>query len=79
MLPISKLKDARKGAKVTKREAAKVINRHQDTVTRIEDGDILPQLEDMARAYGFNICLLSPAECAILQGIELKIAENEQK
>ncbi len=79
MLPISKLRDARRAAKVSKQEAAKHINKHKDSITRLEDGDILPQLEDLCRLYGFNICLLTDAELEILQGIVPFLGKNGGK
>lgn len=79
MLPISKLSEARRGAKVSKQGAAKVINKHKDSITRLEEGEILGQLEELARLYGFNICLLTDAEYGILQGIAPFLAKNGAK
>jgi transcriptional regulator with XRE-family HTH domain len=79
MLPISKLKDARKAAKVSKKAAAEAIGKHMDAVTRIEEGAILGQLEDMARLYGFNILLLSAGETEILHAFEAVFGKKGAK
>lgn len=79
MLPISKIKDARKAAKVSKAEAAKAISKHIDSITRLENGELLPNIEHLGRLYGFNICLLTEQEYAILQGIVPFLAKNGVK
>ena len=66
MLPLHKLKEARKAAKVSKEVAAKRINKHADSITRIEEGGQLTDLEELASAYGCNIVVLSASEKQII-------------
>ena len=62
MLPIHKLREARKGAKVGMEGAAKAIKAHRDTVKRLESGDILTNIDTLAELYGCRAVLLSEKE-----------------
>lgn len=58
-LPLHKLSLARKAAKVSKQEAAKAIKCHLDKITRIENGSILNELEDLATEYKCQIIIVN--------------------
>lgn len=66
-------------AKVSKRDAAKEIKRHIDSITRLEDGDILPIIEQLAALYGFHAVLLSPLELEFLRQNSDFLAKIGQK
>lgn len=65
MLPIYKLQDARKRAKVGRRDAGKAIKAHQDKVKRLEEGQLLEDIDALAKLYGHRAVLLSDAEYEI--------------
>lgn len=62
MLPMHKLKEARKGAKVGMEGAAKAIKAHRDTINRLESGDILTNIDILAELYGHRAVLLTDKE-----------------
>jgi transcriptional regulator with XRE-family HTH domain len=82
MLKLSNIRAARKAAKKTLQDAGTAINAHKDRISRIEKGEGLAkitELEDLCRLYGFNICLLTDAEYAIMCGIVPFLAKNRGK
>ena len=82
MFKLCDIRRARKGKKLTIDTAGRAIGAHRSRISRIEDGTgkaTLTELETLAVAYGFNICLLSSAEFGILQGINAVIEQNTPK
>ena len=82
MLTNIDLRAARRAAKLSQEEAGKLINVKRDTILSYEKGNSKPSIaviEQLLRAYGFNICLLSSAEFGILQGIKAVIEQNTPK
>jgi len=82
MLKLSNIKEARRAVKKTLQDAGTAINAHKDRISRIEKGEGLVkigELEDLCRLYGFNICLLTDAEYAIMCGIVPFLAKNREK
>jgi transcriptional regulator with XRE-family HTH domain len=82
MFKLCDIRRARKGKKLTIDTAGRAIGAHRSRISRIEDGTgkaTLAELETLTVAYGFNICLLTDAECGILQGIKAVIEQNSPK
>lgn len=82
MLANIDLRAARRAAKLSQEEAGRLINVKRDTILSYEKGNSKPSIaviEQLLRAYGFNICLLSHAELGILQGIKAVIEQNSPK
>lgn len=62
MLPIYKLQDIRKASKTGRRGAGKAIKSHQDKVKRLEEGQLLWDIDALAKLYGHRAVLLSDKE-----------------
>lgn len=80
MLKLCDIRRARKGKKLSIDTAGRVIGAHRSRISRIEDSTgkaSLSELETLASAYGFNICLLTDAECGIFEGIKAVIEQNK--
>ncbi len=76
------LRAARKAKKLTQTDAGKLIGVNRNTIHSYESGESKPSIQvitDLCSAYGFNICLLTEQEYAILQGIEPFLAKNGAK
>lgn len=79
MLPIYKLQDARKRAKVGRRSAGKAISAHHDKVKRLEEGQLLEDIDALAKLYNHRAVLLSEQEYEILGQIMAILVNFGQK
>lgn len=80
MLANIDLRAARRAAKLSQEEAGRLINVKRDTILSYEKGNSKPSIaviEQLLRAYGFNICLLTDAECGIFNAIKAVIEQNQ--
>ena len=79
MLPLSKIKDARKGGNKSKTAIAEACGCHVDRITRLEAGQSIALLQDYCNALDCDIYILTRAESGILQGIKAVIEQNSPK
>ena len=78
MLPIYNIREARRAAKKSQTDAAEAIDKHRDALNRLETGDVLNDIDTLAKLYGHRAVLLSKAEYEIFGQIMAILANFGQ-
>lgn len=79
MLQLTDIKRAREAQKLSLTTLSKSIKVHRTTISRLETGKEIDQLNEIATALKLNICLLTDHEVEILAQFQSILAKNEQK
>lgn len=79
MLYLTDIRQAREAKKLSLSAISRALKVHRDTISRLETGKEIDQLNEIARALKLNICLLSDQECEILAQFQSILAKNGQK